>query len=654
MRPGDEHSDPSPDGPANRSPSGAPLRSSDRRAGSGSPQRRSERAAPSPWWAWRRGLWSAVWPALSLALLLLLPYLNKAFTIDDTLFLLQAQQALSDPLHPTAFVVVWSEVAARLSAIMPSGPIMAYLLLPTVAHGGAEWLGHLTQILLLCLGLLATTVLARRLGATWSEARIAALLAATAPAVLGMASTVMPDIAAMTFGVLGIERYIAFLSQRGGLRGVLRGGLSALCLAAAALCRTHVLLLLGIAALFALEDELFPLLWPVPSPGLPRFRQRLRQALSLDLMRRLGPIFLALGLVGVVLRLVRDPLGGTGVVSSTRFFATFGSLPANLLACLSYLALTVPLILPWAFLRRAYLSRRLILWASLISLPLFPLAHNPRCLPLAPLIGLSVACLVDLFRCIVRSRDAQSLILLFWLWLSLPVLFYIHFAPKYLVPSVPAIALLMARLLCRQPGLLWPPGRGAAPLAPPPARLQRLLYATLIGGAVLSLLIVQADAAFAHLGRRVAAEWIAPLVARGERVWFCGHWGFQWYAQRAGARPMTREPPLPQPGDILVASERSDCYHMPRYPQRERLGTLSDHSSGGRAMAWEVGAGFYSNGSGFLPWMVSWEPLDRYDIYRLTGPALPAAAAPSAWTPAPKNESPAAQRGVPAQERSVP
>jgi hypothetical protein len=33
----------------------------------------------------------------------LIPFLNKAFTIDDTMFLLQAKHLLSDPLHPTAF-----------------------------------------------------------------------------------------------------------------------------------------------------------------------------------------------------------------------------------------------------------------------------------------------------------------------------------------------------------------------------------------------------------------------------------------------------------------------------------------------------------------------------------------------------------------------
>ena len=39
-------------------------------------------------------------PAIFVASLLLLPFLNKPFTIDDPLFLRAARHALVDPLHP--------------------------------------------------------------------------------------------------------------------------------------------------------------------------------------------------------------------------------------------------------------------------------------------------------------------------------------------------------------------------------------------------------------------------------------------------------------------------------------------------------------------------------------------------------------------------
>ena len=67
-------------------------------------------------------------------------------------------------------------------------------------------------------------------------------------------------------------------------------------------------------------------------------------------------------------------------------------------------------------------------------------------------------------------------------------------------------------------------------------------------GVVLGVALLRADAALAGAGRRAGPTLIAPRVAAGERVWFVGHWGFQWYAERAGARIVTTTPPYPAPG----------------------------------------------------------------------------------------------------------
>jgi hypothetical protein len=164
----------------------------------------------------------AAWPALLLAALVLSPFFGKAFTIDDSLFLRQAEQAIADPWHPTAFDIVWTEkpVPLRMSAIMASGPTMAYVLVPTVLAGGAEWVAHVTQLLLLAAGLVATASLGRRLGLDMRAARSAALLLAAAPAVLAMASTAMPDIPAMSMAAVGLERLVAWRDSRRWIVGV--------------------------------------------------------------------------------------------------------------------------------------------------------------------------------------------------------------------------------------------------------------------------------------------------------------------------------------------------------------------------------------------------------------------------------------------------
>src|SRR5512146_849318 len=111
-------------------------------------------------------------PALLLATVILVPFLNKAFTIDDTVFLFEARHVLTDPLHPTAFEMTWERVPERVSLIVPTGPVMASLLVPSILAVGAEWMAHAVQLVLLLAAILATVSLALRLGLTplWAAA----------------------------------------------------------------------------------------------------------------------------------------------------------------------------------------------------------------------------------------------------------------------------------------------------------------------------------------------------------------------------------------------------------------------------------------------------------------------------------------------------
>ena len=148
--------------------------------------------------------------AVALAAILLVPFWNKAFTIDDPTFLAGAAHVLRDPLHPTAFEMVWtSPYRLRASVAFPNSPVMYWLLTPVILGDGAEWIAHLTQLVMFACGICATTSLALRLGLTSRQARRAALLLAATPAAAAMAGTATPDITAMTFGVLSMERFLA-------------------------------------------------------------------------------------------------------------------------------------------------------------------------------------------------------------------------------------------------------------------------------------------------------------------------------------------------------------------------------------------------------------------------------------------------------------
>jgi hypothetical protein len=529
-------------------------------------------------------------PAAALALIVLLPFGGKAFTIDDTLFLQQATHLLADPLHPTAFTTVWSEAAVpqRMSQIMPSGPVAAWVLVPSALAGGSEWLAHLAQLAMLLVALVATVAFALRLGMAPRGATIAGLLLAATPAALAMAGTAMPDVPAMALGVAGLERLVAWKQHRRLHQGIA----AAVLLGLAPLARSHVLLLLGMGALLVAEDYLARASWRNE-----RFTAWL-------------PILSAPLLTAVVVLITRDPEhGGGDLARSAQTFSDLTHVAANTVAFATHLVLAVPLAVPWFVARSLPIVRRWWVLAAAtagISVALFasPWTRWPVLVGLVAVIG--IATLFDVFADAWDRRDSFQLTLGLWLLAPLPIVIYLHMPSKYLLASAPAAALLVARSLERVSKIA-----------------QWTAMSTIVLGVALGVGILRADAAFAGLGRRAAADLIAPNVASGHRVWFAGHWGFQWYAENAGGRILTLTPPYPVAGDLIVTSRNSEpgfaILQMlaERYPTVSHLTRIEDREAGGRIMNARLGAGFFSNGWGYLPWAWGDDPLDTFDLWQI-------------------------------------
>jgi len=536
---------------------------------------------------------SARWttlPAFVVALAVLLPFHDKAFTIDDTLFLRQAQHALTDPLHPTAFEMVWSEIPqpTRMSAIMPSGPLMAYLLVPCVLAGGEEWVGHLVQLLLFGLGIGATAALALRLDRSAAEAGTAALVLAVTPTALAMAGTCMPDIPAMAFGVLAIERLVAW-RQDGRLHQAMA---AAVALALAVLARSHLVLLCGVGAILLAGD----------AASIRRWRELP--------WRRFLPLALGPLLAAAVFLATRDPGASPGApLSAARTFSHFTNLASNVIAFSAHWTLVIPFAIPWLVLHPRRMAKRPLVYATalaaMIALFLRGEVHHLALIGLSAGIGLGAV--GDVLLDARKRRDTTDFVLGCWLLLAAPIAFYLHMPSKYQLASAPAAAILVAKALGRRS-----PRGGLVAAA-----------AIAVAGVLLGGVIVKADADFAELGRVASRGLIAPHVAAGKTVWFAGHWGFQWYAEKAGARPLTLTPPHPLPGDLAVSSLRSFGEIIQIVPDRTLVSSLVGDRPGGRIMSFELGAGYYSNFWGYLPWAWGGEVLDRYELWRVDDMVAP-------------------------------
>jgi 4-amino-4-deoxy-L-arabinose transferase-like glycosyltransferase len=519
---------------------------------------------------------ACAFPAILLGALLLLPFLKTPFTIDDPLYLAEAQHALEDPLHPLAVDIVWSfDVKMRASSFSHAGVAVPFLLAPAVLAGNAEWVAHLTELICLAIGLFATSLLALRLGLDRRSATIAALIAGSAPAVIGMAGTAMPDVPAMMFTVLGMERIVALRDGRKWHQGLL----AVLWLTLAALTRLQTIFFLAPALVFLLDGISLP---------------ELRSSFRTGAVR-----FLALAavvvLVAAAVWITTEADPPTDIIAFHQTAASVRAFLGNVCAFFAHWLLTVPFTVAWLLIRRRKIPRSLAILA-MVGGTIVALQFGWVGFALAA----TALAMCDLLFDAVCRQDRIQLGLGLCLLPALSLAIYLHLPCKYIVPSIPMAAILMARAL------------PAASLS-----TQRWLPAGAVLASVgLSLLVLLGIRDLARSQQLAAKELVTPRVLAGERVWFAGHWGFHWYAEAAGARPAVWLGEVPQPGDTVVVAAIDDYFFARNWQSKQVTGRFP-YDSAGRVMDRRAGAGFFSNGYGYLPWAWSKGEANVFEIWKI-------------------------------------
>lgn len=514
-------------------------------------------------------------PALLLSAACLLPYLNKAFTIDDPVFLLQAQQIRKAPLDPTAMQICWTEDdrCGPVSNNSANNLFMSYYLVPALVLGGQEWLVHLLQLITLWFGIAATVSLAMRFGTSVFGVCAAGLIVAATPPVLAMTSTAMPDVLAMSLGVIGIERLWAWKQDRRFFQGVF----AALALGLAPFTRMHLALLWPIALLLLRNDT------------------HLLNVRSWWAIRdRCWPVIAAVLVWVVALSLTTEHHGSGGLGF---FWLYLANMRHNFRSYLIEWVDAMPLGVAWLILRNRKINPWILTAAAvLVVWKIWTRSGFILWIPLCAIVGALV--LADVFLWSFKSRDLRRIALALWLLLPLAALPYLHLPVKYLVPCAPAAALLIVDLLQNFP---W---RATA------------LGGIVAVGVVWGSLVLHADARFADIERQAVARLIAPHTAARQRVWFASQWGFYWYALKAGARPLWTGD-VPAPGDYLARGDLEGYSKtLTRLPPATLVETWTPSGSGGRTMSPKHGAGLYTNLFGDLMWTWGTGEWDHYELWR--------------------------------------
>jgi len=497
----------------------------------------------------------------------LLPFVNKAIHIDDTLFVWTAKHIVDHPLDPYGIEVNWYGWPMPMHEVINHPPLNGYWL---AMFGGVFGFGepalHLAM-LIPAIGLsLGVYELARRLDARPTGA---ALLALASPAVLVSATTLMSDVLMTCLWVWAVVWWIVGLRSRRHLY-----------LAAAAVAMTLAIM------------TKYPAVSIVP----------LILAYTVASRKRFDIAMLWLMVPAIVLLVWEERTVfwyGHSMLADVVGYSTQRvgrSAQSRLLVATGFVGgCAAPLLFaaPWLVRRAALFVMVLIgvavgvvvrdaqigLWCAIGALAVWLAAREWR-----------------------QRRDADALLLALWVLGVFVFTWRCNWSinARTVLPMIPALAVIAARHV--------PPRRLAVPIAL---------------GLMLSLTLAWAD--YVHAGsQRQGAAVIAERHLDGDgTLWLIGHWGVQYYLQERGAKQVDIDAPALQPGDRLVLPLGNTNVHP---PPRETLVSLDRIElptvSFVALQSKPAGAGFYSHlhVGGPLPFVFGEAPSARFEVVRVVKP----------------------------------
>jgi hypothetical protein len=140
----------------------------------------------------------------------------------------------------------------------------------------------------------------------------------------------------------------------------------------------------------------------------------------------------------------------------------------------------------------------------------------------------------------------------------------------------------------------------------------------------VALLVAGADYGLADTARTGAIAVNREYHVNQKRIRFLGHWGFQYYMEAEGAKPLEVSWKNVDRGDIVVVpTNNTNIYDLPARSFTYIKTYLLSASSFVGIVQPSLGAGFYADFAGPLPFAFGQMPPEKYRIYSATGLMTP-------------------------------
>lgn len=514
---------------------------------------------------------------------------RKAFHIDEPLFLAPAEWILSHPRQPLAFDFNWYGLSEPMAKINNTPlPALYALALGLWATGGAEQPMRLFFLpwdlaAAVALYLLAARFLARPL--------LPVLLILLSPGYLIGLGLLYPDKMAAALGFSGLYALTRALDTPARRSAWLTA--SAAILGAATLFKYSAVLFLIPAWAYAIHRGLSPratlnyalgAILPLSLYFIADAAEGARTLNALWLTTAWGAGSWWSG-VNHKLRSLLAFIGGLGAAASLGPFLPDSRRPWPLISRLLCAAAAILLFSP---IYDKAPVRGLDRWTGILFSTMALAALSALCAPAA--------------------RRLKG----WWLWMPWALSAMLLNCVYWSVTSRLVVLIVIPVILCLAEALenAWEP-----------ASLRVIQTVGLTVTAALTLALAMVDYRHASSSKEIAEELSRSLPKQG-KVYFAGHWGFQYYMERLGAAALDASRggwSEPRPADVIVLSSVNSNLEPPgNFSASKKRIIIMDSPIPLRLMSgWFGQGGFYSSALGFLPYAFSREPVDAYSILEL-------------------------------------
>jgi 4-amino-4-deoxy-L-arabinose transferase-like glycosyltransferase len=530
-------------------------------------------------------------------LLCLVPFVNKAFQIDDTLFIAAAKQIQSNPANFYGFNINWYGVEESMANITKNPPLTCYYIaLVAKLFGWSEVALHMAFLVPALAVVLGSFYLAKQL---CSQPMLAVMAGVLTPVFLVSSTNVMCDTMMLAFWVWAVAGWVWGMDKNKWSGLLISAVLIAVCALTKYFGMSLILLLFvySVAKKQKIGTWVLYLLVPVAILAFYQWatfalygRGLLTDAASYTSELRSsfdpGAELLWGGLVGLA-------FAGGGIITVLFY--------APLLWSWRILISSVALMLLFVFSLDSVgkiggFSIRhynVVRWDILIQFGLMLLAG----------IGIIWLAVEDLYKC----RDCKALLLFLWV---LGTFFFAGFVNwtvngRSVLPIAPAVGILLVRVLDR---------KGETSRQIKDWRLAGPLILT----AIVALSVCWADYTLADTARQAAKKIHETYKNRQSVVvWFQGHWGFQYYMEGYNGRAVDFDRSMPRRGDV-IAFPTNNTYQRTLLKDRTFLVGVFNFIPCRwlSTMNPLLGAGFYSNRKwGPLPFAFGRVPAEEYSIF---------------------------------------